>query len=53
MTKAKRSETFRLVTNVVLFVSIAFLASIFPPAANGLMRILNPQWEWLDVTDDV
>ena len=38
---------------MVLFVSIAFLASIFPQAANGLMRILNPQWEWLDVIDDV
>lgn len=44
---------FRRVTNMVLSVSFAFLASIFPPAANTMMRILNPQWEWLDVTDDV
>ena len=51
--KAKLSEKFRRVTNVVLFVSIAFLASIFSPAANTMMRILNPQWEWLDITDDV
>lgn len=38
---------------MVLSVSFAFLASIFPPAANTMMRILNPQWEWLDVIDDV
>ena len=51
--EAKRNDMFRRVTNMVLSVSFAFLASIFPPAANTMMRILNPQWEWLDVTDDV
>ena len=49
----KRNETFRRVTNMVLSVSFAFLATVFPQAANAMMRIVRPTWQWLDVTDDV
>nr|KAG5692466.1 hypothetical protein BaRGS_005012 [Batillaria attramentaria] len=38
---------------MVLSVSFAYLATVFPQAANAMMRIVNPRWLWLDVTDDV
>ncbi|XP_005109787.1 uncharacterized protein LOC101859820 [Aplysia californica] len=49
----KRSVRFRRVTNMIIAVSVAFLATVFPQAANALMTINHPTWAWLRVSDDV
>ncbi|CAG5131781.1 unnamed protein product [Candidula unifasciata] len=49
----KRTQKFKRVTNMVLAVSLAFLATVFPQASNVMMKISNPQWAWLKITDDL
>ncbi|BFZ22165.1 hypothetical protein BsWGS_25204 [Bradybaena similaris] len=49
----KRTQKFKRVTNMVLAVSLAFLATVFPQASNSMMKISNPQWAWLQITDDL